>query len=550
LPSEERLAVIDLGSNTCRLVIFEFSPQLSFRLVDEISERVRIAERMYGTNRLQPMPMARTLRLLKLFRELCDANGIERIVATASSAVREAENGPDFLSRVREETLLDLRVLTGHEEAYYAYLGAVNSLAITGGIVADLGGGSLELTRVGNRLPIDTASLPLGAVRLTERFLPGRSIRPTERRRLIDFVDAELTCVDWLQIQPGEKLVALGGTVRALANMHQRAIGYGIDRIHSFEMTRKVVKAWARDLLDLPLKDRRKLPGMREERVDVIPAGAVVISRLLKHAKAPVLTVSGRGLREGLFYGTFMGGERAAAFNLSGLPLIPHIREFGVANFAFLYGIDWRHSGHVCNLALSLFDQLREQHRCGHAERELLGFAAIMHDAGVVIDYYRHQYHSAYLIENADLPGFTHRESAIISLLVRWHRHGRPTSEPFQPLLQKGDTSRVRRLAAILRLAEDLERSRAQVVVGVRCAIRNHAIQVEALTRDTAGAELWAANRDDDVFQYAYGLKLHVRAVPVERDPIPDGVNESENVFSRAHWLAERLRPCEAGKGA
>ena len=558
---EHRVAIIDLGSNTCRLVVFGYHAQLSFKLLDQVSERVRIGEGMSADNRLQPEPMARAVHLLKMFGELCAANAIDRVIATATSAVREAVNRDEFLTRVQRQTGLELRVLSGEEEAYYAYLGVVNSLTLRNGIVADLGGGSLELVRVKDRLPVAIASLPLGAVRLAEQFFSSDPIKPREARALRDFVDAQLDSVEWLSRDGSEPLVVLGGTIRALAKMDQKERAYPLDRLHGYEMSRRALHAWADALLERPLKKRKKLVGLKDERADVAPAGAAVIYHLMRHLGAKSLTVSGQGLREGLFYEEFLrdparqrdeaseisisnpsGRELRLPPAVTSVPLIPDVRAFGLANLGYTHGIDWAHAEQVCDLALELFDQTQGLHHFGEDVRALLAAAALLHDVGVAIDYYRHHLHSAYMIVNADLPGFTQREAALIALLVRWHRRGPPTLEPFESMLDAGDSDRVLKLSALLRLAEDLERSRAQIVQGVRCHIRDDTLEVEALTRGAARAELWAANRDGDIFESAYRRALHVIATANDKVPVRAAarrakISGNEHGAWRKNWL-------------
>ncbi len=561
-PMEQRIAIIDLGSNTCRLVSFAYTAHLAFKLVDQVSERLRIGEGMFADNRLQPEPMERAVQLLKMFHELAAANAIERVIATATSAVREATNRAEFLNRVRHEAGLELRVLSGAEEAYYAYLGTINSVALNNGIIADLGGGSLELTRVRERWPVAWASLPLGAVRLSEEFLDHDPIKKRQARALCTQIDEQLVQSGWPKLAPGEQLVVLGGTMRALAKIDQRTSGYPLDRLHGYRMSRRAVHQWANELAGRPLAARQKISGLKAERGDVIPAGAAVIWRLMKWLDAKHLTVSGQGLREGLFYEAFLNDSLPRLWNadtlvpnpgfqvclppgVSAVPLLPDVRAFGIANLGDVYAIDWTHAEQVCDLALALFDQLRNLHRLTDSERALLAAAALLHDVGVVVDYYRHHLHSAYVIVNADLPGFSQREVALMALLVRWHRHGNPSLKPYEPLLDGEDWGRVQKLAALLRLAEDLERSRAQVVRGVRCLVDDQLIEVRALTRGPAGAELWAANRNSDIFRAAYARELCVTGVaeaaalePLARSLIS---SQPENIIERAAQLATRL---------
>src|SRR5581483_42677 len=449
---------------------------------------------------LQPEPMRRVLELLKMYAALCRTNQIETVIATATSAVRDAENGADFVERVAQETGFQLRVLTGEQEAYYAYLGAINGLTLRDGIIADLGGGSLELIRVQNRLPVGFASLPLGAVRLSDKFLRGDPIPKGGAKNLPAYANAQFDAFPWLRLARDETLVVLGGTVRALAQVDQRRRAYPLERLHGYTLSLNAVEEITDELLKKDLAARTRIKGLKDERADIIPAGALVIRELMQYVRASQLIVSGRGLREGLFYEHLL---KNAHEENTDPPLVPDVRAFGSANLSYLYALDWRHAQHVCHLALQFFDDLRALHGLSENERALLVYAALLHDCGVLIDYYRHHHHSAYLIENADLPGFTHREIAYLALLVRWHRRGEPSLTPYEALLHRTDLPRIEKLVAFLRMAEDLERSRAQLVCNVRAHLHGDEIEIEAFTRQPADAELWAANRETKLWETA-----------------------------------------------
>lgn len=539
-----KLAILDLGSNTTRLVIYAISPQGAFRLTDQVSEKVRIGEGMFDSGMLQPEPMRRALQLLNMFAGLCAANGIDQVIATATSAVRDARNGADFVRRVREETGLALKILTGDAEAYYAYLGAINGFAIQDALMADLGGGSLELMAVERRLPTAMQSLPLGAVRVAEKYF--HTDPPAKRavKTAVEEIDAQLRAFAPIKQTRATTLIALGGTARALAKLDQRRRAYPIERLHAYELRAEAVEEITDELLKKDLPARLKIKGLKDERADILPAGALVIRQWLRAVGAETLLVSGRGLREGLLYEQLLTRVYP---NARGEPIqehaavIPDVRAFGVANLSFLYQVDWAHARQVCALALQLFDGLRALHGLGAAERALLVYASVLHDSGVLIDYYRHHHHAAYLIENADLPGFTHREIALLALLARWHRRGEPTLEPYAELCRKGDLVLVEKLVACLRLAEDLERSRAQVVRQLRCEIERQEIRILLETRHAADAEVWAAGRETNLWQRAFGRGLSfVLAAPNET--APRAFETPENVLARAAWLSAQTR--------
>lgn len=541
-----KLAIVDLGSNTCRLVIFEISTAGAFRLTDQVSETLRIGENMFGSGLLQPEPVRRALQLLKMYAGLCAANQIQDIIATATSAVRDARNGAEFVERVKKETGVALKILGGDAEAFYAYVGAVNGFLAQNVVIADLGGGSLELMRVKNRLPVSETSLPLGAVRLSNQFLRDDPISKTAAKALAAQVDTQLRTFSTTRLGPGESLVALGGTARALAKVDQRRRNYPIERLHAYELSVGAVEEITDELLKKGLAARLKIKGLKDERADIIPAGAIVIRQLMRNLGARSLLVSGRGLREGLLYehllqNVYASNRKAqdAPGGKKPSPVIQDVRAFGIANLSFLYQVDWTHAQQVCRLALELFDGLRDLHGLGNQERALLAYAAILHDSGVLIDYYRHHHHSAYLIENADLPGFTHREIALLALLVRWHRRGEPTLEPYEMLCRKTDAALLDTLVACLRLAEDLERSRAQLVRHVRCQTDRQEIRVLLETRQAADAELWAAGRETALWQRAFGRSLRL-VIALQNQAPSTAAAPEQNVMERAAWISAR----------
>ncbi|HZY45198.1 MAG TPA: exopolyphosphatase [Anaerolineae bacterium] len=535
---QHKIGIIDLGSNTSRLIIMAYTPGVTFQLIDQLRERVRLSEGMGAENILRPEPMERTIRLLKVFRQLCEANGIDTIVATATSAARDARNQAEFLERVRTEAGLDLRILSGAEEAYYGYLGAVNSLPIQNGMVVDIGGGSLELARVQDRQLAQTASLPLGAVRLTETFIKNDPPKSLDLRVIDRYIDAMLGSIDWLKAGSGGMLVGLGGTARTLAKIDQERRHYPLDRLHGYTISLTSIENILHELEQLPLSKREKVPGLSADRADVIISGAIALTRLMHQGGYHEMTICGQGLREGLFYEQFLKD--------SGTALVPDVRAFGLANLTYLYNINWPHARHVQQLALSMFDQLRSLHGCGPLERAILSGAALLHDVGVAIDFYDHDQHSYYLILNAELPGFSHREVAMMALLAKYHRHGLPTVDTFHGLLTQADVDRVRKLSALLRLAEYLERGRTQVIQSITCRVRGKVVNLIAHTRGDATMEMWAANQNTDLFKQVFRHDLVIRLEPLtDRDlsstPIePAGSADAEPLWSRVRELIEQ----------
>lgn len=494
------VAIIDLGSNTARLVALAYSPNYSFKLIDELRDVVRLSEGMGDAKIIRAEAFERGLYTLQTFKAYCDAVGIREICATATSAVRDAANGASFLAAVAAKTGLKLRLLSGQAEAYYGVLAVANSFALEDAVVFDLGGGSAQLSLMRGRRFARGYSWPLGTVRLSERFLRSDPPKKKEIKALVKHVRAALSEVD-LDLR-GLPLIAMGGTVRNLADIQQKRERYPLDLLHGYLLRAEALDSIVEELISKPVAERRAIPGLSADRADIIAAGALVVREVIAWLGVPGLVVSGQGLREGLFYPYLLDFQDP--------PLLADVREFSVHNLARLYYDRPAHNAHVRKLALSLFDQLGPLHGYGAFERELLAAAAIIHDIGMAVNYYDHHKHGYYLTLSAALPGFSHREQALLALLVRYHRKGKPDPQGVGGLLGEGDMERVHKLAALLRLAEYLERSKAQRVREVRCHLGQGYVQIEALAAGDARVEVRQANLRSDLLASAYGVKVEV----------------------------------------
>jgi exopolyphosphatase/guanosine-5'-triphosphate,3'-diphosphate pyrophosphatase len=502
----QKAAIIDLGSNSARLMVAQYRPGQAYRITDEISRRVRLSEGMAAAGRLRAPAILRAVQTMRMFKAFCDSHAIQRLIPVATAAVRDAANRAEFLRQLKAATGLHFRVLEGEEEAYYGVLGVINGLGLRDGLVMDVGGGSAEFSLVRRGRFRRGATSPLGAVRLTELFLPDGQAKPAGVAGLREHADEWLDQFEWLDLEEGAGLVGLGGTVRALARMDREARGYPFGLLNGYVLQRARLNALVKQLIELPVEDRpAALPGLPADRADIILAGALVVQAAMRRAGAKSLTVSGHGLREGLFFKEFLRPADP--------PIIPRLREFSVLNLARLYGYEAAHARHVTALALSLFDQLARRHGFGQAERDCLWAAGMLHDIGGIVDYYDHHKHSAYIILNAGLPGYSHHDTALIALLCQYHRKGQPDLAEFRAPAERGDRQRAYRLAALLRLAEYLDRSRSGNVTRLRVLPgRGRRLRLRASVRRGADArvEIWEAQRNADLLEAAFDCKLEI----------------------------------------
>ncbi len=510
-----RLAVIDLGSNSFRLVVFE-SGEGWWRRTDEIYEPVRIGQGLMATGRLGEKPIERALATLDVFAHFCRASGLtsDEVDAVATSAIRDAENAPEFLERARERFPFSVRVLSREEEARYGYLAAVNSTTLADGCVLDLGGGSMQLVGVAGRLERSSGSWPLGTVRMSERFLPPNG--PAKRRQLGELrehIRAELDRVAWLgelREHAPVRLVGIGGTLRNLAAAAQRAAGLPSNGVQGMVIGVEALEELIDRLAALPAAERADVPGIKPARADLILGGAVVVREALRAVGAEAIETTEAGLREGVFFERLLGSDAQPPPE----PLFEDVRRASVLNMAAQYRVDGPHTRHVAALALGMFDELARLglHEGDPRERELLWAACTLHDIGMSIDYDDHHKHSRYLILNGGLPGFAPVETAIIAQAARYHRKGMPSPGPMSALFGPGDPERLDRCAALLRLAEDLERSRDQLVRDTDIDLDDGSVRLRLIAEGDPAVPRWAAGRERELFARAFHRELSVAA--------------------------------------
>jgi exopolyphosphatase/guanosine-5'-triphosphate,3'-diphosphate pyrophosphatase len=506
---ERRLAVVDLGSNSFRLVVFTWedgSEWSWWKRTDEIYEPVRVGEgQAEGGGPLQAAPMERALETIELFAHFCRATGIRDVRPLATSAIREASNREEFLRRANVRSGLDVQVLSQAEEARYGYLAAVNSTTLTDGVALDIGGGSMQLTRVGERRATTASSWRLGAVVTTEKFLTDPRVKPKHLKTLRAHVREELSSAPWVAPGVGD-LAGVGGAIRNLAAAAMLVAGMPSYGVQGFRLERGALDDLVEQLAEATPAERRRIPGIKPERGDVILGAAVVVQSVMERGGFDSLEVTDAGLREGVFFSVLLDDLDP--------PLFPDVRRASVKNLAGQYDADTAHTDHVAVLALHLWDEMAAAgaHPAAREERELLWAAAMLHDIGVAVDYDDHHKHSRYLILNAGLPGFSPRETALIGQMARYHRKGQPTLGEFEPLMRRGDDALLTRCAAVLRVAEQLERPRDQSVRRVHVSHPDGRVELRLESDVDVTVPRWAAEREGDIFALAFGRDLAVVA--------------------------------------
>ena len=461
-----RIAAIDIGTNSLHMIVCRVRPDLSFEVVDREKDMVRL-----GTGGLDGRPLAEpsmsaAIQTLSKFTRIAASHGVDEVIAAATSAVREAGNGPDFVAAVRRAVGLRVQVISGTEEARLIHMAAAYSTHIgkRAAIVVDIGGGSTEIT-VGTADRMRSGrSFKLGVIRLTERFVTTDPISGRDRRRLVRYVRSQLgPHLAQLSRRRIERVIGTSGTILSLGAL--AADKRPSDDLRNLRVSRKALSRMTRQLTSLPLDERLHLSNMDPRRADLAPAGALLLDAILEGLSAEEITLSDFALREGLVLDYIKRNVRLIRI----VDRYPDVRRRSVIELAERCNYVAPHAQQVARLALALFDGLKTRHRLGQRERDWLEYGALLHDIGTHISYERHHKHAYYLVKHGGLRGFEPAEVTIIGLVARYHRQATPkASHEGYKSLSKPRRRVVRLLGAIVRLAEGLDRSHAQVVAGVQ----------------------------------------------------------------------------------
>jgi exopolyphosphatase / guanosine-5'-triphosphate,3'-diphosphate pyrophosphatase len=538
-----RIAAIDIGTNSIHMIVVQVRPDLSFGVIDREKEMVRLGAGGLDGRALTPEAMHAALQVLSKFRRLAESHRVDEVIAVATSAVREAENGGEFLSVVQRQTGIRPRVISGTEEARLIHSAAVYGVGVPRdvAVVIDIGGGSVEVTR-GSGSAIELGqSFKLGVIRLTERFVKSDPLEPRDERKLVRHIQMEIGAYLKQIAQAGfERLIGTSGTILSLGSVavaaEQRG---GSGALRNRRIAAKQLRRLRKELVGMTLEQRLRVPGLEPRRADLAVAGAILLEEIVRRLGADEITLCDLSLREGLVL-DYIARHRK---EIAQADRYPDVRRRSVFELAERCNFWPEHAAQVARLALMLFDQTRAIHGLTDREREWLEYAALLHDIGVHISYENHHKHSYYLVKNGDLRGFEPEEIDTIALVARYHRQGTPKRkhEEFAALGRK-QRRVIRTLAAILRLAENLDRSHAQAITGLELHDRGDDDLLQIRTPGDAELELWAATRHAAPFERLTGKPLRIEVGRIASDSAAKDYADQSDATARLPGQALRRR--------
>ncbi len=507
-PDRPRLAAIDVGTNSLRLVVAEVEPDGTYRVLDEEQEMARLGRGLYRTGRLGHAPMERALEALGKMKAIADGFGVQELRAIATSAVREATNGRQFCRDAWRRHRLRLEVISADEEAQLAFQSVAQNFTLEGQstAVVDIGGGSTEVILTLGGVVERIHSLPLGAVRLTEKWMRSDPLKPRHWSALKRAIDETIKSVIGKPPFTADVMIGSGGTFSNLAQMARCAREGEPGPIQGYVLTRGDVGRLLDRLKETPLGARRQIPGVNPKRADILVAGAAVVARLARRLGTQRVMINDRGIRDGALLSMIRERTGLVTASPDAVDRMERVRQF-----ARRCRSNERHCGHVAGLATALFDQLREAYQLPAEGRDVLQAATLLHDIGYLINHAKHHKHAYHLIMHGELAGFSAREVELIANLARYHRRAFPkkSHENFARL-EPDEQRLVRQLAGILRVADGLDRTHTQAVSAVRCDVSGQRARLEVQAAKSPRVELWDAERKADLFQKAFGVRLRL----------------------------------------
>jgi exopolyphosphatase/guanosine-5'-triphosphate,3'-diphosphate pyrophosphatase len=516
-----RLAAIDIGTNSVHMIVVQVRPDFSFEVIDREKEMVRLGAGGLDGKKLTPEAMSAALQALSKFARLARSHEVDEILAVATSATREAENGGAFLRAIERRTGIRARIITGIEEARLIHLAAVYGVDTPKpAVVIDIGGGSVEITRgSGNQIAL-ARSFKIGVIRLTERFVDSDPITSRDERKMTRFIREEVDrYLEHIVEQGFDRVIGTSGTILSLG-----IVATAMDRdnvpqgVRNLRVPAKSLRRLRKTAVEMDLEERMHLPGLDPRRADLMVAGAILLDTLLKKLGAEEITLCDLALREGVLL-DYIHAHRK---DIARVDNYPDVRRRSVIELAERCDWEAEHSKQVAAIALTLFDYTKRIHGLGDREREWLEYAGFLHDIGNHISYEKHHRHSHYLTKNGDLRGFEPEEIEVIALVTRYHRRATPKREHIGFVdLNKQQRRVVTILAAFLRLAETLDRSRHGVIRGIEVRERLGEVRINVQAVGDAELEVWAAHKQAKALEEALERKVRIEKVPYRKASAP-----------------------------
>ena len=501
-----KIAIIDLGSNSARLVIANIMPTGHFMVIDELKEPVRLAQDMEIDGFLRPIRIQQTIKTLRTFRTLYESHGVSKVFAYATAAVRHAKNQKSFVDEVQSACGIKLQVLSQEEEATFVYQGVINSMEVPKGLIIDIGGGSTKIIYYNRRIMIAQDTLPFGAVTLSEKFTKHGNTEESQNA-VVEYVTEHLEKLTWLkELDPETKLIGVGGSLRNLGKISRKLKKYPLDMAHNYHIPFTEFETIYDTIKPLSPEKLMRIKGLSSARADIFPAALSVVEAVRKYIpQFEEIVISGAGLREGAMF-------RYACPSVNEKP-ISDILGHSIYTLLHHFDMNITHAEHVFDLSMQLFRQLKVIHKLPRPYVKVLRVASMLHDIGQALKFYDHHKHSMYIILNSNLYGIPQKD--LIMGAIAAALHYRDSLEQldclkYLELMTEEEIAAVRKLGVIVRIAECFDRSCGGVIVGITCDVLGDSVILKTKSQGDCTLEIKDAMGALGDFKRAFKKNLEI----------------------------------------
>jgi exopolyphosphatase/guanosine-5'-triphosphate,3'-diphosphate pyrophosphatase len=488
-----RTGIIDIGSNSVRLIIVEIKYNKYFRILYELKESVRLGKDMGSDNNLDPDRMNNAINTINSFKTICDSYCVHNIIAVATEAVRRASNRKTFLNLLQSRTGIDIRVLSGKEEAYYDYLGVINSMDVTDCLIMDIGGSSMEFILVKDKEIQNSISVPYGSISLTELYM----INPA---CFSDAFGRILMDVPWIYKAKGLPLIGIGGTFRNTGKIDRKRKDYPIDNVHNYRLIDSDVLDIHYLAIDLLSGKQKKIKGLSNDRADIFIGPIAAIQNIINVCNTKDIFISGCGVREGILFEYILKGDGR----------INNVLDYSLENAMINFDVEQESAHQLYSLCSSLYSQLKPLF-CQNANADkIIKTAALLHDSGIKINFYDHHKHSFYAIMNSRLSGLTHKELLMASYVAALHRKDefKIDLQFYKCLINQIDVLYIQQLGILLKICEKLTLNGSRNIENIACSISENSVTMKLKSRNKSSVEIEAALCCKSTFKRLFNKKL------------------------------------------
>ncbi len=508
-----KLAAIDIGTNSIHMIVVNVLQRQNFEVIERVKEMVKLGVGVFAHNRISDHAYKLGLDTIERYVQLADQLGVDDIIAVATSATREAQNGESFLNEVIRRTKIEPRIISGKEEARLIFLAVRNAIALEEDenvLAIDIGGGSTE-TVVGNRTEVLFGdSIKLGVIRLLDMFEDRESVISEEARGVLESHVRFLAkdAISQAREVGFSRVIGTSGTNRTLGEAAYTARHETtLQSVNAEVVQLEDLESLTEQLIVLDASKREEIDGISSKRSDAIHLGGILLTQLLKMADVKEMTLCDASLREGMILDYIdRYGKDVTDFRVEG-----NLRQRKAAQLVHKYKSDWESNRHVAKLALQLFEETRSLHQLGPLEKDVLEYAALLHDIGQYLSFKSYHKSSRYILKRADPRGFTDEEMVLIGQVIRYHRKAKPKKKHGQfKRLDKEQQRIVWVLAGLLRIAVNLNRTKDQQVEKLACDISDEELRISVLGQGSLDIGIWAAMGDRQILEKALERSIDI----------------------------------------